>query len=140
MSYMYMDRLMFVRVEEKDKSEIFKNLWHSVGYYILRCKITQKKCHLQIKVPFLCIFEFSYRIFLTAFLRCRCQRYWLTPVSDENYISLINSAILIISTFGQGISFNGLKCLSFVTMYSASDATAQSTNLLSSESAGSNSK
>ena len=24
MSYMYMDRLMFVRVEEKDKSEIFK--------------------------------------------------------------------------------------------------------------------
>ena len=64
----------------------------------------------------------------------------LTSVSDENYISLINSAILIISTFGQGISFNGLKCLSFVTMYSASDATAQSTNLLSSESAGSNSK
>ena len=64
----------------------------------------------------------------------------LTSASDENYISLINSAILIISTFGQGISFNGLKCLSFVTMYSASDATAQSTNLLSSESAGSNSK
>jgi len=25
---------MFIRIEEKDKSEIFKNLWHSVGYYI----------------------------------------------------------------------------------------------------------
>ena len=38
-----MDRLMFVKKKEKDKSEIFKNLWLSVGYYILRCKGTTKK-------------------------------------------------------------------------------------------------
>ena len=31
------------------------------------CKGTTKKWHLQIKVPFLCIFVFSYRIFFTAF-------------------------------------------------------------------------
>ena len=34
MGDMHMNRLMFIRIEEKDKSEIFKNLWHSVGYYI----------------------------------------------------------------------------------------------------------
>jgi hypothetical protein len=43
MSDMYMDRLMFIRIEEKDKSKIFKNLWHNDGYYILRCKITKNK-------------------------------------------------------------------------------------------------
>ena len=56
--------------------------------FILRCKITKKKWHLQIKVPFFCIFivfsaYYTYLgarlrlyvyIFLTAFLRCRYQR------------------------------------------------------------------
>jgi len=32
----------------------------------------------------------------------------------DDYISLIKSTILIISTLGQGIVFNGLKCFSFV--------------------------
>lgn len=40
----------------------------------------------------------------------------------------------ITDTLGQSIIFSMLKCLSLVTMYSASDATAQSTNLLSSTS------
>jgi len=52
-------------------------------------------------------------------------------------ITFTKSCIVIISTFGHGIAFSGLKSLSFVTISSAFDAMAQSTNLLSSASPGS---
>jgi hypothetical protein len=51
---------MFIRIEEKDKSEIFKNLWHSVGYYFLRCKITNNFWNTQIyKKVFLIFAKFD---------------------------------------------------------------------------------
>lgn len=71
-------------------------------------------------------------------LACACMScVAAVNLATEGYCScFMNSTSLIISTLGHGIFFSGLKCLSLVTIYSASEAIAQSTNLLSSESAG----
>ena len=53
-------------------------------------------------------------------------------ISSILYICEANSWMVRIVTLGQSISFKTLKWESLVTMYSASAATAQSTNLLSS--------
>ena len=71
MRNMYMDGLVFIGVEEKDKSEILKYLWHnSVVYQFCAAKLHKKNDIRKKKVKiFACVKKKQYFCIVYEYLR-----------------------------------------------------------------------